>query len=152
MGFGLIIGFIGFVSYEYAWPFVKWTYRTYDMLLKILLFALYTSPLPVQALQSRSCLSYLCYNDSLVTWTAVSLTTAKFKPPIFSVRRCLPLYCLMAEAEAEACCRQLAGTLTPGIGPRWDPWPYILFNFKTYVSFSFRWSSLLIKEGLVLYI
>jgi hypothetical protein len=29
------------------------------------------------------------------------------------------------EAEAEAYCRQPAGTLTPGIGPRWDPWPYI---------------------------
>jgi hypothetical protein len=37
----------GFVSYEYAWPFVKCTYRTYSMLLKILPFALYTSPLSV---------------------------------------------------------------------------------------------------------
>jgi hypothetical protein len=27
----------------------------------------------------------LCYNGSLVTWTVVSLTTAKFKPLIFSV-------------------------------------------------------------------
>jgi hypothetical protein len=31
----------------------------------------------------------------------------------------------LSEAEAEAYCRQPAGTLTPGIGPRWDPWPYI---------------------------
>jgi hypothetical protein len=30
-----------------------------------------------------------------------------------------------AETEAEAYYRQPAGTLTPGIGPRWDPWPYI---------------------------
>jgi hypothetical protein len=28
------------------------------------------------------------------------------------------------EAEAEAYWRQPAGTLKPGIGPRWDPWPY----------------------------
>jgi hypothetical protein len=27
-----------------------------------------------------------------------------------------------AEAEAEAYCRQPAGTLNPGTGPRWDPW------------------------------
>jgi hypothetical protein len=46
-----------FVSYEYAWPFIKCTYRTYSMLLKILPFALYTSPLSVQTLQSRTCLS-----------------------------------------------------------------------------------------------
>jgi hypothetical protein len=32
----------------------------------------------------------------------------------------------VAEAEAEAYCRQSAGTLNPGTGPRWDPWPYIL--------------------------
>jgi hypothetical protein len=32
------------------------------MLLKILPFALYTSPLSVQALQCRSCLSYICYD------------------------------------------------------------------------------------------
>jgi hypothetical protein len=31
------------------------------MLLKILPFAIYTSPLSVQALQSRSCPSYLAY-------------------------------------------------------------------------------------------
>jgi hypothetical protein len=30
----------GFVSYEYAWPSVKCTFRTYSMLLKILPFAL----------------------------------------------------------------------------------------------------------------
>jgi hypothetical protein len=30
-----------------------------------------------------------------------------------------------AEAEVEAYCRQPAGTLTPGIGRRSDPWPYI---------------------------
>jgi hypothetical protein len=40
----------GFVSCEYAWPFVKYTY---SMSLKILAFALYTSPLWVQVLQSR---------------------------------------------------------------------------------------------------
>jgi hypothetical protein len=34
----------------------------------------------------------LCYNGSLVTWTVVSLTTAKFKPLIFSVWLRLVLY------------------------------------------------------------
>jgi hypothetical protein len=38
--------------------FVKCTYRTYSMSLKILPFTIYTSPLSVQALQCRSCLSY----------------------------------------------------------------------------------------------
>jgi hypothetical protein len=41
--------------------FVKCTYRTYSMLSKILAFSLHTSPLSVQALQSRSCLSYVSY-------------------------------------------------------------------------------------------
>jgi hypothetical protein len=40
---------------------VKCTYRTYSMLSKIIPFTIYTSPLSVQALQSRSCLSYLPY-------------------------------------------------------------------------------------------
>jgi hypothetical protein len=40
---------------------VNCTYRTYSMLLKILPFALYTSPLSVHALQGRPCLSYLSY-------------------------------------------------------------------------------------------
>jgi hypothetical protein len=53
---------------------------------KNLAFALHTNPLSAQALQSRSCLSYiLCYNGSLVTRTVVSLTTAKLKPLISSM-------------------------------------------------------------------
>jgi hypothetical protein len=48
-----------FASYIYAWRFVKCTYRTYGVLLKILPFA--RSPLSVQALQDRSCLSYVSY-------------------------------------------------------------------------------------------
>jgi hypothetical protein len=55
----------GVVSYEYAWPFVKCIFRTYNMLLKIFPFALHTSPLSVQALQSRSCLSYVSYQSPL---------------------------------------------------------------------------------------
>jgi hypothetical protein len=46
-----------FVSYEYAWPLVKCTYRTYGMLSQILLFELFTS----QDLQSKSCLSYVSH-------------------------------------------------------------------------------------------
>jgi hypothetical protein len=44
-----------FVSYEYAWIFVKCSFRTYIMLLKIPPFALRTSPLSVQVLQSKPC-------------------------------------------------------------------------------------------------
>jgi hypothetical protein len=75
----------GSPSYEYIWPFVKCTFRTYSMLLKNIPVALYTNPLSVQDFQSRSCSSYLCYNGSLVTWTVVDLATAKFKPLIFSM-------------------------------------------------------------------
>jgi hypothetical protein len=41
--------------------FVKCIFCTYSMLLGTLPFALHTSPLSVQALQSRSCLSYISY-------------------------------------------------------------------------------------------
>jgi hypothetical protein len=62
-----------FVCYEYACLFVKYAFRTYNVLLKILPSAPHTSPLSVHALQSKSCLSY---NDSVVIWTVVSLTYA----------------------------------------------------------------------------
>jgi hypothetical protein len=38
--------------------FVKCTYRTYSMILKMLPFTIYTSPLPVQAFHWRSCQCY----------------------------------------------------------------------------------------------
>jgi hypothetical protein len=41
--------------------FVKCKYGTYSMTLKILPLTIYKSPLLIQALQSRSCLSYLSY-------------------------------------------------------------------------------------------
>jgi hypothetical protein len=44
---------------EYAWPFVKCTFRTFSMVLKILPFAVHASPPSVQDLQSRSCTSYV---------------------------------------------------------------------------------------------
>jgi hypothetical protein len=40
-----------------------------------------------------------------------------------------------AEAEAEAYCWQPAGTLTPGIGHRWDPWPYIYSMSRPFFFF-----------------
>jgi hypothetical protein len=64
-------------SYEYAWPFVKCTYRTYSMLWKILPLELYTSPLSIQPLQSGSFLSDVSYAT-----TVISLTTTKSKPLI----------------------------------------------------------------------
>jgi hypothetical protein len=44
----------------------------------------------------------------------------------------------LAAAEAEAYCRQPAATLTTGIGPRWDPWPYICSMSRPLFFWSFR--------------
>jgi hypothetical protein len=69
-----------------GFAFVKCTFRTYSMLLKILPCALYTSPVsPGFAKQIIPILLTLCYNGSLVTWKVASLTTAKFKPLIISM-------------------------------------------------------------------
>jgi hypothetical protein len=48
---------------------------------------IYTWPLPAQVLYTRLCHTFIsiCCNGSLVTWTAVSLTTTEFKSLIFSV-------------------------------------------------------------------
>jgi hypothetical protein len=73
---------------EYAWSYIKCTYRIYiySMSLKILPFALHTSPVSQDfTKQIMPILRILRYNGSLVTWTVVSLTTAKFKPLIFSM-------------------------------------------------------------------
>jgi hypothetical protein len=40
---------------------------------------------PCFAKQIVRILRVLCYNGKLITWTVLSLTTAKFKPPIFSM-------------------------------------------------------------------
>jgi hypothetical protein len=50
-------------------------------------YKIYTGPLSVQAQYSRFCpiFSSFRYNDSLVTWTAVCLTAAKFKPLIITM-------------------------------------------------------------------
>jgi hypothetical protein len=78
-----------FGTYKYAWPFVKCTYRMYSMLLNILPSALCTksSVSPGFAKQIMPVLRILCYNGSLVTWTVVSLTAAKFKPLIQNVSK-----------------------------------------------------------------
>jgi hypothetical protein len=67
--------------------FVKCTYCTYSMSLKLLTCAVHTSSLCQYRLckASMSILVILCYNGSLVTWRVVSLTAAKFKPLIFSM-------------------------------------------------------------------
>jgi hypothetical protein len=48
----------------------------------------------------------------------------------------LLLFQSFMQSRAGAYCRQSAGTVTPGIGPRWDPWPYIYYLYDNYV-FSF---------------
>jgi hypothetical protein len=59
-----------------------YTFHTYRILLKTFPFALHANPLVSTgfAEQIMPILRILCYNGSLVTWTVVSLTTAKFKP------------------------------------------------------------------------
>jgi hypothetical protein len=44
------------------------------------------------------------------------------------------------EVEAEACCSQRASTVTCGIRPHWDPWPYIcsLHRPLHFIFFSVR--------------
>jgi hypothetical protein len=81
-----------FVSYEYAWPFVKHMYRTYSMLLKSSFCTVYKSSVSTGfAKQIMSILRILCYNGSLVTWTVVSLTIAKFRPLMYFL--CLASSC-----------------------------------------------------------
>jgi hypothetical protein len=80
--------------------FIKCTYRTYSMLLKILPFTLYTTCKSFLstgfAKHIMAILRILHYNGSLVTWTVVSLTTAKFNPqsyvtPTASLPVCLKI-------------------------------------------------------------
>jgi hypothetical protein len=65
--------------------FIKCTYRTYNMLLKIPPRIIHTWPVRVNPRQITSILLILCYNDSLVTWTVISLAAAKFQPLILSL-------------------------------------------------------------------
>jgi hypothetical protein len=51
-------------------------------------------------------------------------------------------YCLTEQSRAETYCRQSAGTVTPGIGPRWDPWPYICWMSRPLQWFFFLWGAL----------
>jgi hypothetical protein len=66
------------------WVCLLWI-CTYSMLLKnSSLYIIYKfSASTAFAKQTMSILQVLCYNGSLVTWTVVSLTTAKFKPLYF---------------------------------------------------------------------
>jgi hypothetical protein len=76
----------GWVLLWISLVFVQCTYRIYNKLLKILPFALFTSPPSIEVLEKRPCLLLiLCCNGSLVSWTVVSLIAAKFKPFIFYI-------------------------------------------------------------------
>jgi hypothetical protein len=75
------------VFYEYAWPFVKCTFHTYSMLLKMSSFCtIHKSSVSTGFTeQIMPILRILCYNGSLVTRTVVGLSTANFKHLIFSM-------------------------------------------------------------------
>jgi hypothetical protein len=68
----------------YACPFSKYTFRAYSMLLKISCFCTTRKSSVSRGFAQKimPILRIFCY-DSLVIWTVVSLTTAKFKPLIF---------------------------------------------------------------------
>jgi hypothetical protein len=58
----------GFDFYEYAWPSVKCMYRTYSIVLKILPFTIYTSPLSVRLCKAdHTYLIHLTLQWQLVT-------------------------------------------------------------------------------------
>jgi hypothetical protein len=64
---------------------------------------------------------FLC-NVCIRRFLVTNLSNGDSSP---SVARSLTLHSRAEQSRAEAYCRQSAGTVTPGIGPRWDPWPYI---------------------------
>jgi hypothetical protein len=85
------------------------------------------------------------------------LIAAKFKPRVFSLTgfvfsNAANIFVIIslveaiaeAEAEAKAYCRQAAGTFTLGIGPRWDPWPYICSMSRPLCCFVLFFLSLII--------
>jgi hypothetical protein len=78
------------------------------------------------------CLLYMLLRVSWDSWPyfTVSDLRLSFSSPPKTRRWC-------SEAEAEAYCRQPAGTLKPGIGPRWDPWPYICSMLRPMFCFVF---------------
>jgi hypothetical protein len=55
-------------------------------------------------------------------------------------------------SRAVAYCRQPASTVTLGIQPRWDPWPYICSVSRLFFFFFFRCSSFDKREGLGFFI
>jgi hypothetical protein len=64
---------------------IIFTFYMFYMVLNV--YTIYTRPLSVRARYSRLCLisGSFRYNGSLVTWTVLCLTVAKFKPLLFSV-------------------------------------------------------------------
>jgi hypothetical protein len=56
--------------------------------------------------------------------------------------------CRAEQSRAVAYCRQPASMITPGIEPRWDPWPYICSVSRLLFFSSFIGSPLIKREGL----
>jgi hypothetical protein len=113
---------MGLSLYEHLWPFIKCTYCTYSTLLKIFPFALYTksSVSTGFATQIMLILHILCYNGSFVTWMVISLTTANFKPLIFSMSGfalsyTMKLVCLPADSPDIASAWTLQKTQLPTV-------------------------------------
>jgi hypothetical protein len=77
------------------------------------------------------------YNGDSSASVITPLRTGYHSTPELSTELLINLTAAEAEAEAEAYCRQPAGTLTPGIGPRWDSWPYICSMSRPLFCFVF---------------
>jgi hypothetical protein len=63
---------------------------------------------------------------------------------IRTVRTRLLFTCLEQSSRSEAYCRQPAGTLSPGTGPRWDPWSYICSVSRPLLCFVFPFVDLFV--------
>jgi hypothetical protein len=131
----------GFVSYEYPWPFVRRTYRTYSILLKMSSFCTtHRSSLSTGFTeQIMPILRILCYNGSLVTWTVVGLTTAKFKPLLILLPFLLPL-AWVSEWVGYITTDGQSASLSWCRAPIWGLWPD--FYYCLTIEDLLRWGAL----------
>jgi hypothetical protein len=119
-------------------------YRTYSLLFTDTLLQLYSSQPPVQ--------SY--FQLPTLNWLGPRLAAILHEPPslLFTGWLSTEPHCRAEQSRAVAYCRQQASTVTPGIEPWWDPWPYICSMSKLlFFSPLFHCSSFNKKGGVGLF-
>jgi hypothetical protein len=82
---------MGFFSFQYAWLFVKYIFRTYNRLLKILSFVLYTNPLSVteQIMPNLRCCAQVIARWLIILTTDSLLSLSLMLRPTVSLPVCL---------------------------------------------------------------